>query len=248
PESQPEGEPSASSTSFGASVPAQCEEGEWSGHGGEDGAEDTNFGMGDDMPLPFSVYEVQQGQAPQMMRVALTDVVVTTPAARSEALAGLERFVQEQQGGPYSGIRIHSSAVDLDTAVSVGDTVDIVGSVTPHRGYYMLTIDSSEDLTVTGTAALPEPIVVAAADLRPEDPAARPYEGVPVRVQMATVTDDDPCDGEFILDAVVRVDDRFAPNALATPEDGQVFVAVEGVLIYADDSYELAPPDSSSLE
>lgn len=235
-----------SASTDGGGPPPLCEGGGWNGVG-EDGAGDTGFGMGDDMPLPFSVYEIQQGNAPADVRIVLTDVVVTTPAAAGEALWGQELFVQEREGGPYSGLRIHTSAFDLGAALAVGDTADIVGEIRRQDDYYLLDLGSRDDLTRTGTAALPEPVVVTTSTLRPEDPMARPYEGVTVRVESPRVTDDDPCRGEFVLDDVVRVDDRFMPDALTTPARGQTLASVEGVLVYASDSYELAPPDPSAI-
>ena len=230
----------------GGDSSVRCEDGLWSG--GEDGAEDTGFGMGDDMPLPLTVYEVQQGDGPDRALVGIANVVVTTPAAQSELLPCTELFVQELAGGAYSGLRIQAEGFDPSTVLAVGDTVDIVGRLSRSGDYVLLEVRNGDDLSVTGTAPLPEPVVVEAAALGWADPTARPYEGVMVRVQMATVTDDDPCDGEFELEDTVRVDDRFVPSALPSPAQGEVLGAVEGVLVYASDGYELAPPDGSLVE
>ena len=250
---EPQTETSAATTATTAS-PGMCEDGAWpedeSDEGGEcdDGAEDTGFGMGDDMPLPFAVYDVQQGMAPPDDRIELSNVVITTPVAGSEALpGGFERFVQELDGGPYSGLRIASITANLNLA-TVGDAVDVIGRIRAQDGYYLLEVESVDDITVLGPSTLPEPIVVSAVDLLPDNPMARAYEGASVRVDMATVTDDDPCDGEFILEEAVRVDDRFMPDALAAPTTGQILASVRGVLVYATDSYELAPPDPGAIE
>lgn len=234
--------------STGGTDPVQCESGGWGEGEGDEGAEDTGFGMGDDMPLPFTIYEVQQGDAPSGARIVLSGVVVTTPAARGEVLSGYELFVQEQAGGAWSGLRIHTAGFDPGTVLAVGDAADVVGEVSRSEGYVLLEIGSSDDLTVTGTGVVPEPTVVEAAELLPGSAMARSYEGVLVRVQEATVTDEDPCDGEFELEDAARVDDRFVPDALPSPALGQVVAAVEGVLVYASDGYELAPPDGASVD
>jgi len=241
---------SESGTSVDSSddAPVQCEIGGWDEEGDE-GAEDSGFGMGDDMPLPFTIYEVQQGDAPEGARVVLANVVVTTPAAQGEVLTGYELFVQEQAGGPWSGLRIHTATFDPGTVLAVGDAADVVGRVSRSGDWVLLELAGSDDVSVTGTAVVPEPTVVETAALLPNSAMARPYEGVKVRVQAATVTDEDPCDGEFELDEAVRVDDRFVPDALPSPARGQLLAAVEGVLVYASDgSYELAPPDGSSID
>lgn len=254
-EAQTSGQTSGENTSAATTAsPGMCEDGAWpSGDpddGGEcdDGAEDTGFGMGDDMPLPFAVYDVQQGMAPLGDLVILSNVVITTPVADSEALpGGFERFVQELDGGPYSGLRIASITANLNLA-AVGDAVDVEGRIRAQDGYYLLEVESVTDITVLGPQMLPEPIVVSAVDLLPDNPMARAYEGASVRVDMATVTDDDPCDGEFILEDTVRVDDRFMPDALAAPTAGEILASVRGVLVYATDRYELAPPDPGAIE
>lgn len=236
-------ETAAASTST-SGTPVQCEEGM---AGAEDGAEDSGFGMGDDMPLPLTVYEAQQGSTPQGTLVRLVDVVVTTPSATTELERGYELFVQELEGGPYSGLRINTRGFDPGAMLSVGSTVEVVGRLERYGSWVVLEVDSSADVVVTGSAPLPEPVVVSVVDLRPDQPDARSYEGVQVRVEMATVTDDDPCDGEFILDDAARVDDRFVPGSLASPEQGQVLMAVQGVLVFTADGYELAPPDASAV-
>lgn len=257
--SQTSGESSGDNTTVNTTVATtasagMCEDGAWPGgdpdDGGEcdDGAEDTGFGMGDDMPLPFAVYDVQQGMVLPDELVVLGNVVITTPVAGSEALpGGFERFVQELDGGPFSGLRIASSTANLNVA-AVGDAVDVIGRIRAQDGYYLLEVESVTDITVLGPETLPEPIVVSAVDLLPDNPMARAYEGASVRVDMATVTDDDPCDGEFILEDAVRVDDRFMPDALAAPTTGEILASVRGVLVYATDSYELAPPDPGAIE
>lgn len=250
-----EGQTSADENTSAATTasPGMCEDGAWPGDpddggGCDDGAEDTGFGMGDDMPLPFAVYDVQQGMAPLGELVVLSNVVITTPVADSEALpGGFERFVQELDGGPYSGLRIASTTANLNLA-GVGDAVDVEGRIRAQDGYYLLEVESVTDITVLGPQMLPEPIVVSAVDLLPDNPMARAYEGASVRVDMATVTDDDPCVGEFILEETVRVDDRFMPDALAAPTTGEILASVRGVLVYATDSYELAPPDPGAIE
>ena len=245
------GEDAPSSDTFDESPAAQCEDGAWPEpcfNCGEDGAEDTAFGMGDDQPLPMSVYSVQQGEAPFEQPIVLEGVLITSPAAIGEALGGQDMFVQELDGGLYSGMRVQASTFDLDAHLQPGDTANIVGRVAAHEGFFLLVLEGPEAIEVVGSAEPPPPPVVAVADLAAQDVDARGYEGVIVRVENGTVTDDDPCDGEFTLEDIVRVDDRFMPQSIEVPQTGAVVAAVEGVVIFAEDSYELAPPDPSAIE
>ncbi|MBL4686628.1 MAG: hypothetical protein JKY37_18675, partial [Nannocystaceae bacterium] len=221
---------------------ALCEAGgDWNAEENEadDGAEDTGFGMGDDMPL--SVFQVQQGAATMGVRVAISNVVVTSPASPGEAMGGLEFFVQELEGGPYSGLRVQGFDPLIEGFAAPGDTIDVSGRIAQNGAYYMLLLDTVDDITKVGTAEPPAPPVLTAGELSTQQASARQYEGVVVQVQGATVTDAQPCLGEFTLDDAVRVDDRFVPNALDMPVAGQVIAQVQGVLVFADDEYELAP-------
>lgn len=226
---------------------SRCEDEGWDSQGDDEGAEDTAFGMGDDMPLPFAIAAVQQGEAGNGTRIALTGVIVVTPAAPSEVREGRELFVQDPAGGPYSGLRVVSSALDLGELLAPGDEVDLVGEVVMHDGFVLLEISASDDVMRVGPTALPEPTPVTIVDLAVDSPTARQYEGVVVHIADATVTDTAPCAGEFVLDGIVRVDDRFVPGQLAMPSDGALVSSVRGVFVRASGSYELAPPELDAL-
>jgi hypothetical protein len=220
--------------------PARCEDDGWTGT--DDGSDDTLFGMGDDMPLPLTIQELQQGAADEGRWVAVEGVVTVTPAAASEVMPGtLEWFVQEPAGGAYSGLRVVVGAELVEVPLP-GDQVDLVGRIVEHDGFVLLQIEAPEHVTKRGTGALPQPTLVAIAELAFDAPSARQYEGVVVQIAEATVTDDSPCRGEFILEHTVRVDDRFVPGLLVAPRDGTKLSAVRGVFVRASGSYELAPP------
>lgn len=225
---------------------ALCEAGgDWNlsrgGGGGtqDDGAEDTGFGMGDDMPL--TIFEVQQGAAVPGDRVVISNVVVTSPVSLGEEIGGREFFVQELVGGPYSGLRVQTGWREIETLVEPGMTIDVSGSIAQNGDFVMLRVSDVEDVIEVGTGQLPTPPIVTASELSTDDDAARAYEGVVVRVVDGTVTDTEPCIGEFTLDDTVRVDDRFVPDALQTPAAGAVIAEVDGVVVFANDEYELAP-------
>ncbi|MCH9688688.1 MAG: hypothetical protein K0V04_45070 [Deltaproteobacteria bacterium] len=236
-------------------VPGLCESGddgwisETSGAtgsgGGTGGAEDDGFGMDDDMPLLTSVYDINRDNYDTGQRVEVIDVVVTTPVYPSETGAQLEFFVQEQDSGPLSGIRVRTEANLPQTPVQ-GDVVSIVGQLRGQSGQQAIHVSIDDPLVLTGTTTVPEPIVVSTQDLDdPSSEVAIAYEGVVVRVEAVTVTNPDPCVGEFEVDASVRIDDRFLLDAMPTPADGDGFASVAGPLIYVSDneyeSMEIAP-------
>ncbi|HWB76861.1 MAG TPA: hypothetical protein VG755_17965 [Nannocystaceae bacterium] len=236
----------ASSASTTGVVPV-CEDEGWDDIEGDEGAEDTTLGMGDDMPLPFTIAAVQHGEATGQ-RIALTGVVAVSPSTASEVLAGRELFVQDPAGGPWSGLRVVANGFDLGELLDPGDAADLVGVVVTFEGFVALEVVRESDVVRTGTVGLPMATPVTLADLAPAAPTARQYEGVVVQIADVTVTDAHPCIGELVLDHVVRVDDRFVPGDLDAFEAGAAVSSVYGVFVRASGSYELAPPATDALQ
>lgn len=231
--------------------PVQCESGGWSPDDpgtGDEGGDDTGLGMGDDMPLPLTIGELQQGLANDGDRVAVAGVVAVTPSAPSEVLLGRELFVQDPAGGAWSGLRVVAASFDPAQQLAPGDRADVVGTVARAQGFVALVLDAPGDVVRTGTATPPEPTPVEPDTLAPGSDTARAYEGVVVRVQDAVVTDAAPCTGEFVLEHAVRVDDRFVPGMLGQRSVGEVVDAVHGVFVRASAGYELAPPEPGAIE
>lgn len=232
------------------SGPQVCEGGGgWvasSGAGGSSG--DGSAGMGDDMPLSVTIAEIQQGDIPAGTRVIVSGVVVTSSRAERDSLPGFERFVQDPLGGPWSGLRIQIPEATPDDGLSIGDIVDVRGSVTRRADFYAVEVSPfGSGLTWLGVSELPAPALLPVEILTIDGEAARAYEGVPIRVEQVVVTNEEPCDGEFVIDDTLRVDDRFVPGGLVTPPAGSFLGAVEGVLIFAEDSLELGPRDPGEL-
>lgn len=241
------GDASDSGASSPSGSASQCEDEGWLVESGEDGAADTSFGMGDDMPLPVTIEQVQRGEVGEGTWIAIAGVVAVTPAAPSEVRPGRELFVQDPAGGAYSGLRVVARDVDLGQLLAPGDAADLVGRVIERDDFVLLEVGASRDVVRLGPAALPEPTQVAIEELDADAPTARQYEGVVVQIADATVTDTAPCDGEFVLDDIVRVDDRFVPGQLPTPSAGTAVTSVRGVFVRASGSYELAPPEPGAL-
>lgn len=227
-------------------APPVCEDEGWDTIDGDEGGDDTTLGMGDDMPLPFTIEQVQHGEAAGQ-RIAIDGVVAVTPSAESEVLAGRELFVQDPAGGPWSGLRVVANGFDLGELLAPGDEVDLVGKVVMSQGFAALEVAARSDVVRTGTVGLPMGTPVELDDLAPDSDTARQYEGVVVAFSYATVTDT-PCVGELVLDEVVRVDDRFVPGLLTLFPDGFTLTSVAGVFVRASGSYELAPPRPDALQ
>lgn len=233
----------------GASTSGHCEDDGWRLESGDEAGDDTGLGMGDDMPLPLTIAQAQQGEVPPMTWVAFTGVVITTPSAPSEAIVGRELFVQDPAGGEYSGLRVVSVGFDLGELAAPGEAVDLDGElVVDIDGFVLLRIESEERLTPLGPAPTIVPTPATIAQLDPSGPDARRFEGVVVEIVDATVTDDAGCTGEIVVDDTLRLDDRFVPGHLAALAVGARLSAVRGVFVRASGSYELAPPDADAID
>lgn len=218
---------------------------------GQDNSGDGIGGVDDDMPIVTLTADIRQQLDPLGARVLVEDLVVTARPTRDEYY--LEEgywdvFVQDQGGGPWSGLRLQTTSA-FAGVLDVGDTVDVVGVVSELSGVYFVQVRpwATDLVEVTGSAEPPSPPVISTEDLTIDNADAYPYEAMPVRIEQAIVTDDDACLGEFVLDGTVRVDDRFAPGTLLPVTDGTMLDDVGGVLIYTFDAFELAPRDANDL-
>jgi hypothetical protein len=218
--------------------------------GGDDsgggGSGDGPVGMDDDMPLAASTFEIQQGRFGPDEFVVLQGVVVTAPPIGEEIL---EVFVQDTAGGPWSGLRVRFSAADVPSPPSPGDTLDVTGRVEEALGRYRLNVrGGGGELAVVGTATLPTPGVVASSALVVGDDVGWSWKDTPIRLEEVMVTHDDPCDGVFVIDATARVDDRFVPSMIAAPEVGSQLDAIEGVLVFGDATFSIAPRTPAEIQ
>ncbi len=224
----------------------QCEAGELSGGVG-DSSDDSSMGIGDDMPLVASIPDIRQGAINLGTWVLLEDVVIISPKTASEWSSDSEFFVQDPAGGPWSGLRLRTGP--LETIPAEGEAVDVVGRVRSGPGGRMLdVVIPDEDIVGLGPVELPPPTLVSIDDLAVATAQDNPYEGIGIRVEQVAVTDDDPCEGEFVIEDIARVDDRYAPAQIEAPTTGTMLAAVEGVLIFAGDALEIAPLDPSGVQ
>lgn len=219
-------------------------DGEWATSGAESSAtsggsaEDTNAGMGGDIPIGVTVFDLRRQEIDAGFLIEMTDVVVTAPPVAYET--GSLLFVQAPAGGEYSGITVETST-PLEGVV-LGDRVRVVGRVTTLDEFTRIVVDGDvEEVVVDGTAALPEPMVVDLGALTDPSVDLGPLEAALIRVPTPEVTDDDVCPGEFALTAELRVDDLFLGELAPTPATGSTFTAIVGPLRYTADGFEVAP-------
>jgi len=163
-------------------------------------------GGGDDTPMPdgpvggsVKVKDVQAETMPVGTAVELRGVVVTAIDGFGDRTGDL--WVQDVEGGAFSGVKVFGAPLDQLAAIAVGDLVDITNG---EKDEFALTSDTTGRkvtevkgaaggmLTITkkGTGTVPAPQVVDAKMIATMDKATREaewekWEGVLIKVTNA---------------------------------------------------------------
>jgi hypothetical protein len=197
-------------------------------------------------PEGTTIFDIQMGSVDPGL-VTVSDVVVVSPVQVEDGVV----VVQEAEGGPFSGIVVFLYA-DVVTGVPLapGDVVTITGEYDEFFEESQITVTTVENLTVTGTGAVPAPIDVTPAEVVVGAETAESYEGVPVCLADVTATDATNQFGDF------HVDDNMAATNLflfGTPDfldvlPGTAFARLCGPVRYTFEEYKIAARDASDYD
>jgi DNA/RNA endonuclease YhcR with UshA esterase domain len=204
----------------------------------------AGYQAGPDPTEDTSIFDLQQEVVLEDTYVKLEDVVVSTGVSYS----GDVFFVQEPEGGAYSGIQV--SLVDpagLD--VSPGDVVTVVGTYSEFYDMSQVRVASVEKVTVTSSGAAPVPELIAdPATIATGGSMTENWEGVLVEVQNVTVTNDTLEYNEFEVTDGLHVDDLFfALDDWMIPGVGTGFASIVGPLYYNFETFKVGPRDAADL-
>lgn len=196
-----------------------------------------------------TIYEIQMGEVGEGADVTVDGVVVTAVAPAGNAL-----FVQEPDGGPYSGVYVYVDALDIGE-LAIGDEVTIEASVAEYQD--LTELDASAGSVVeTGSPGPLAPQDVALSDLATEA-TAEAWEAVLLTIEEGEPLEVSsvPGDDEFALfdgtDEVIVDDYLYSvfdnPGAFADFGVGASFTSVTGVLNYNDGAFKVAPRSETDL-
>jgi len=199
-----------------------------------------------------TVYDIQDttsaAHPAEETAVILEDVIVTAIDNDGSADGTFNFWVQEFEGGPYSGIMVYNPAIDV-TVLAVGDVVVMAGIYSEYRE--LSQIELLEIVAYEGDPTLVVPEVVAAADIATGGAQAEAYESVFVQVEDVTVTNanpDGPANdfGEFEVTGGLRVvDNLFVIDP--DPALGDTFASLAGVLYYSFSNFKLMPRSAADV-
>jgi predicted extracellular nuclease len=201
---------------------------------------DTDTSTGDDK---VTIYDIQQG------KFNLQDIVTVEGVVATSGLTFKKDgfFVQDPMGGEYSGIFVYINMQAI--AVEAGDVLTITGAYDEFFNYSQIKVTNPADVVVTGTAPIPAPAVVAAADVATGGSLAENYEGVLIQVNDAKVTAAVNMFGEFKIEGDLLVDDLFIAKAdWVNPMIGAVYSSITGPLAYSFDEFKLSPPKPADVK
>lgn len=155
-----------------------------------DGVADAGGSAADATPgSATTIYDVQNDATPVGSSVSLRSVVVTAIDTFGARTGGI--YVQEQDGGAFSGVFLFVSA-SVSGALTVGDVVDVDGGIKdefafsefePGQSITQVTAADGGAISVTkisaGTAPAPE--LLNPWDLAADDAEAEKWEGVLIK-------------------------------------------------------------------
>jgi len=204
-----------------------------------------------DPPTGTTIYDIQMGDIEPGVVVTLEGVVVVSPVKANETDAGLngDAFIQEPDGGPYSGIRLYLfGEVVTGVPLEAGDVITITGEVQEFFDETQLQIASVDDIQVTGTGTVPTPVAVTASDLI--DAPGEAYEGVPVCLSDVAATEATNQFGDFHVDGGAAVTNLFL---FGTPDfldvlPGTQFARLCGPVAYSFEEYKIAPRNPADYD
>jgi cytosine/adenosine deaminase-related metal-dependent hydrolase len=198
-------------------------------------------------PCPATIYALKtipelQGQS------VIVDGVITAIAANGSFFMQVPTDAAGYMGPDNSGLFVFAGNASVDPlpALTPGDRVRIAGQVGDFFG--QVQVARLTGLEVVAPGALPDPIVVAPADVATGGPRAAALEGVVVQVQDVAVTDIAPMPGagdrdptnEFVVENSLRIND-FLFLIEPRPGVGSRFVSLAGVLRFANENSKLEP-------
>ncbi len=194
-----------------------------------------------------TIYDIQGGVVPPETTVLLRDVVVTSPLVVDEENGGGTVFLEEPEGGQYSGISLYLwSEVAMGATLQPGDVVDVVGEYQEFFDVSQLVIKNPGDIAVTGSGPLPGPDVVAAADVARMNAAAEPWEGVRVQVTPATIAESNDGFGQWVLEGDALIGNLYV-DPLPAVSVGGSFESITGLLHYTYGEFKVIPGAAEDL-
>ncbi len=185
----------------------------------------------------FRIFDIQLTDDPDGKSRLAGQTVTTRGIVTAIFEAGDRVFIQDPDGGPWSGLFLFRPT----PRPAVGDEVEVTGRVREFKG--VTEIEEGEITILSHNNPLPAPLPIDTGDAAQEQ-----WESVLLRVQNVTVTDPDLGHGEWQVDdgsGGLIVDDLGSYNYRPVAGDALDFVV--GPLYYSFDNFKLEPRDDTDI-
>ncbi|AIF69739.1 hypothetical protein PAP_06720 [Palaeococcus pacificus DY20341] len=190
--------------------------------------------------VPYvSIHDIQyttdpSGDSPYAGQTVITSGVVTAVASKG--------FFIQNGTGAWDGIYVYLGS---SPSVNPGDVVEVKGYIKEYWGLTEISVSLSygDYVQVIGSAPLPEPVLLPTGNVSQEK-----WEGVLVKVENVEVTDPDLGYGEWEINdgsGTLVVDDLIYAYS---PEMGQKFDWIIGVVYYSYGDFKLEPRDAEDIK
>ncbi|MEM9462718.1 MAG: hypothetical protein AAGF11_51735 [Myxococcota bacterium] len=192
------------------------------------------------MPTATTIYDIQMGLVAEGTTVTLEGVIVVSPVQNDSSAV----IVQDPMGGPYSALYLYLfDEVLMGVPLAPGDELTITGEYSEFFDSSQLTIAGVADVQITGSAEIPAPLDVSAAEIVAGVDSAEQYEGVPVCLTDVTTTDATNQFGDFHVDDGAAVSNffLFGTDDFLQVLPGTEFARLCGPLLYSFEEYKVAP-------
>jgi len=192
--------------------------------------------------IDTDIYTVQQDSSFIGREVRVLGVVTA-----STGIFGLNRtYVEDQNGGPWSGIAVWDNNGDF--YAEQGDYVRVIGVVSETDGLTEILVNAYN----ISSSTIPFPAIehLSTSDITSGSSTAESYESVLVQVNNVTIIDDSLGDGEWLVDdgsGACRIDDEAANLLYQVPEIGTEISSITGVLNYSNNNFKIEPRYRSDI-
>ncbi len=104
---------------------------------------------------PYSIQDIRTGIVPIGREVRLRGVQATTAAGPLDT----EFWIQEPEGGEYSGIRVHIPTERPDLDIQIGDIIRLDAVVSSRASQITLVVEETQQIVITGERGVqPTPV------------------------------------------------------------------------------------------